>query len=280
MKVFGIIGWPVSHSLSPAMHNAAFKALGVKAVYGLLPVAPEALKEAVSGLKALGIAGVSVTIPHKEAVLPLLDEASETARRIGAVNTILNREGRLYGTNTDWLGALKALEEKTTLPGKRAVVVGAGGSARAICFALKEAGADIFVYNRTLSRAEELAAHFGGKAFSLAEISRAEGDILIQTTSVGLQEDKSPVPKEVLSRFEVVMDLVYQPLKTRLLREAEEAGCKIVDGLSMLVYQGAEQFRLWTGLEPPLAIMREAAENELRGERNGNQKDRATQEAG
>ncbi len=270
MKVFGIIGWPVSHSLSPAMHNAAFRALGIKAVYGLLPVVPNSLKEAISGLKALGIEGVSVTIPHKEAVFPLLDEVSEVARRIGAVNTILNRGGTLYGTNTDWIGALKALEEKISLKGKRAVVVGAGGSARAVVFALKEAGAEIFLYNRTLARAHELASQFDAKAFPLDKISQAEGDILIQTTSVGLMEDRSVVPREILSRFQVVMDLVYQPLKTKLLREAEEAGCEIIDGLSMLVYQGAEQFRLWTGVEPPLGVMREAAENELRGEKHGN----------
>lgn len=266
MKVYGIIGWPVAHSLSPAMHNAAFRALGIKAVYGLMPVRPEALPEAIGGLRALNIGGVSVTIPHKEAVLSLLDEVDETARRIGAVNTILNQEGSLLGFNTDWLGARRALEEKIALSGRRAVVVGAGGSARAVVYALKEAGAQVVIYNRTFSRAEALAEAFGAEAFPLEALPEAEGDILVQTTSVGLKEDRSPVPKEILSRFEVVMDLVYQPLETRLLREAREAGCEVVDGLSMLVYQGVEQFRIWTGESPPASLMRQAAEKELKGE--------------
>ena len=269
MNVYGIIGWPVSHSLSPAMHNAAFKALGVKALYGLFPTPPEALKEAVSGLRALGIRGVSVTIPHKEKILPLLDELDEVALRIRAANTVVNREGRLYGANTDWLGVYQALSERISLKGRVVVVVGAGGAARAAIFALKEAGAEVLIYNRTLERAEKLARAFGARAFPLEAISRAEGDVLLQTTSVGLKEDRSPVPEEVLSRFKVVMDMVYQPLETRLLREARQAGCETIDGLTMLVYQGGEQFRLWTGLEPPLDLMRQAAEKELEEQKDG-----------
>ncbi len=265
MRVYGIIGWPVEHSLSPAMHNAAFKALGLKGVYGLFPVRPASLAEAIRGLRSLGIAGVSVTIPHKEAVMAYLDEIEETARAIGAVNTILNQDGRLLGFNTDWLGALKALEERISLSGKKAVVVGAGGSAKAVVYALTQAGARVYVYNRTLAKAQKLAQTFGLEgAYPLEALEEASGEILVQTTSVGLKEDKSPVPQKILRRFRLVMDLVYQPLKTRLLREAEEAGCETVDGLSMLVYQGIEQFRIWTGQRPSAALMREAAEKEIK----------------
>jgi len=269
MDVFGIIGWPVGHSLSPAMHNAAFQALGVKAVYGLLPTTPEDLAQAISGIKALHIKGVSVTIPHKEAVIPLLDELDPVAREIGAVNTILNRGGSLWGTNTDWLGVKKALEEVVSLTGQRAVVVGAGGAARAVVYALKKARAAVEIYNRTWEKAQALAQDFGVEARPWAALGQADGEILVQTTSVGLKEDRSPVPREILGRFKVVMDIVYDPLETRLLREARAEGCLVVNGLKMLVYQGAEQFKLFTGLEPPVELMEQAALEALKGEKNG-----------
>ncbi len=274
MDIYGIIGWPVSHSLSPAMHNTAFSALGIKAVYGLLPVEPERLEAAIEGLRALGIRGVSVTVPHKERVMKYLDEVDEIAQEIGAVNTIINKEGLLRGTNTDWLGAQRALEEVTDLCGKEVVVVGAGGSARAIVYALAKSKAKVTIYNRTLSKAEALAEEFGAQARPIGELDQAKGDILVQTTSVGLGEDRSLVPKEILSRFEVVMDIVYVPLETKLLRQAKEAGCKVINGLKMLVYQGAEQFRLWTGQEPPVNFMEEAALKALGfGERDGDTRD-------
>ena len=266
MDVFGIIGWPVSHSLSPAMHNAAFRALEFPAVYGLFPVAPEDLEEAIKGLKALNIKGVSVTIPHKEAVIPLLDALNEVAWEIGAVNTILNREKKLLGFNTDWIGVREALGEVIHLPGQKAVVVGAGGAARAVVYALKHEGAEVVIYNRTFEKAKRLAEKFGVQAKPWEELAKAQGDVLVQTTSVGLKEDVSPVPKEILSGFKVVMDLVYFPLETRLLREAREAGCVVVNGLKMLVYQGAEQFRLFTGQDPPVGLMEEAARAALRGD--------------
>ncbi|AEH45776.1 shikimate 5-dehydrogenase [Thermodesulfatator indicus DSM 15286] len=268
MDTYGIIGWPVAHSLSPAMHNAAFKSLGIRAVYGLLPLAPENLAEGIKGIRALNIKGVSVTVPHKETVMPLLDEIDPVASEIGAVNTIVNKDGRLLGFNTDWIGVKKALEEKIAISGQKAVVVGAGGAAKAVVYALIKEGASVAIYNRTFEKAKRLAQTLGGVALPWEELASASGDILIQTTSVGLKEDKSPVPKEVLSRFKLVMDIVYQPLKTRLLREAEEAGCETIDGLSMLVYQGIEQFYLWFGARPQASLMREAAEKELLGEKN------------
>ena len=270
MKVFGVIGYPVSHSLSPVMHNAALRHLGISAVYGAFEVRPEELEAAISGVRALGIGGLSVTVPHKEAVMSFLDEIDPVAERIGAVNTVVNREGRLFGTNTDWLGVRRSLEEAgVELSGKRAVVVGAGGAARAVVYALRELGAEVEIYNRTVEKAERLARDFGGRAYPLSEIVRASGEIIIQTTSVGLKSRESPVPEEVFKNFRVAMDIVYVPLKTRFLVEAAAAGCKTIDGLKMLVYQGAEQFRLFTGYEPPVELMYEAALEVLRGkERN------------
>ncbi len=266
MDVYGIIGWPVEHSLSPVMHNTAFKARKIPAVYGLFPVAPEDLKEALTGLRALNIKGVSVTIPHKENVIPFLDTLDRVAEEIGAVNTIVHREKRLFGYNTDWIGVKRALEEVVSLADKRAVVVGAGGAARAVVYALKREGARVTIYNRTWEKARSLAEKFAVEARPWEELPDARGEILVQTTSVGLKEDVSPVPREILSLFQVVMDIVYTPLETRLLREAREAGCKTVHGLKMLVHQGAEQFRLFTGQEPPVSLMEEAALAALKGD--------------
>ncbi len=269
MDVFGIIGWPIGHSLSPVMHNAAFQNKRIKAVYGAFPTAPEDIRAAINGMRALHIKGVSVTIPHKEKVIPYLDALDPVAREIGAVNTILHKEDLLWGTNTDWIGVKEALREVVCVKGKRVVVIGAGGAARAVVYALKTEGAEVIIYNRTFERAQSLAEAFSVKAKSWTELAQAEGEVLIQTTSVGLKEDRSPVPSEILPRFEVAMDIIYNPLETRFLREAKRAGCKIITGLKMLVYQGAEQFRLFTGFEPPVKIMEQAALSALKGEDNG-----------
>ncbi|QJA05321.1 shikimate dehydrogenase [Thermosulfurimonas marina] len=265
MRVLGVLGYPVAHSLSPAMHNAALRALGIPAVYGAFEVPPDLLPQAMVGVRALGIGGLSVTIPHKETVMLYLEEIDPVARKIGAVNTVVNREGRLWGTNTDWIGVKRSLEEAgLNLRGRRAAVVGAGGAARAVVFALREAGAEVEVYNRTLERAQALVQSLGGRAFPLSEISQASGEVIIQTTSVGLKSWESPVPKEVFHNFRAAMDLVYVPLRTRFLAEAEAAGCLTIDGLKMLVYQGAEQFRLFTGKNPPLDLMYQAALERLK----------------
>jgi len=258
-KVYGIIGYPVSHSLSPVMHNLAFRELGLKAVYGAFPVKPEDLSQAIRGVKALGISGLSVTIPHKVEVMKYLEEVDEVARQIGAVNTIINREGSLFGTNTDWIGVLKAFEEVGTSPsGKRVVVLGAGGASLAIVYAMRKAGAkEIVIYNRTFDKAKEVAERFSVIAYPWETLSSAYGDILINATSIGLKSYDSPVPKEVVSRFSVVMDSVYLPLETRLLVMAKKMNKITIDGLKMLLYQGVEQFKLWTGLMPPVEKMRE-----------------------
>ena len=261
-KIYGIIGNPVSQSLSPAMHNAAFAALGENRVY--LPFPVEDVGAALAGLKALGLYGASVTIPHKETVIPCLDRIDPVARSIGAVNTLEVRaeggEKILCGSNTDWLGANRALAGEMELKGSQVVLLGAGGSARAIGFGLREAGADCLLCSRTESKGKALASELACPWFPLAEITRLQGDALINATSVGMSPrlNASPVPAGILKSFRVVMDIVYAPLQTRLLREAAQAGCRTVSGLEMLLYQGVAQFELWTGLAAPVEVMRAA----------------------
>ena len=261
-KVYGIIGNPVTHSKSPVMQNSAFAALAENRVYVPLPVID--LAAALSGLRGLGLWGASVTIPHKEAILPLLDSVDPLAKRIGAVNTIKVVEtagGRqLHGYNTDWIGANRALAERIEPAGKRAIVLGAGGSARAIGFGLREAGATVTLCSRTEKRGRALAEDLGCDWYSLADLTDLHGDILINATSVGMQPDVDAtlIRQQALGGYSVVMDIVYAPLKTRLLREAEAAGCITVNGLEMLLYQGVAQFELWTGKSAPVDVMRKA----------------------
>ncbi len=265
-EVYGIIGDPVSHSLSPVMHNLAFRERNIKAVYGAFRVDSSELAKAVEGIRALNIKGLSVTIPHKEKIMEYLDEIDETAREIGAVNTILNQDGILKGYNTDWIGVLKAFEKNgVNLKDKRVVVVGAGGASKAVIYALIKGGAkEIFVYNRTFERAKELQKKFGIIAKPWEELKNAVGEVIVQTTSVGLKSWDTPVEEEIISRFKVAMDIVYLPLKTRFLSIAEKCGLKIIDGLQMLLYQGVEQFKLWTGIEPPVELMEKAIYEEVK----------------
>jgi shikimate dehydrogenase len=219
----------------------------------------------VKGIRTLGIRGTSVTIPFKATVIPHLSRMDPLAERIGAVNTIINRDGILTGYNTDAIGALKALEEVTKVPGKRCILVGAGGAARAVGFILKEKGAALTVVNRSWDRGERLARSLGCNFSPLKEMASVKGDILIQTTPVGMwpHGDQSPVPEPLLEAGMVVMDLVYHPLETRLLSTARARGCTLISGIRMLIHQGAEQFRLWTGIDPPLSIMEGALREAL-----------------
>lgn len=262
-QVYGIVGRPVSHSLSPAMHNAAFQALGFNAVY--VPFHVEQLPLAVAGLRGLQVRGVSVTIPWKKDILALLDDVDDRARVIGAVNTVVNRDGRLWGTNTDWQGALQALEEVTAVSGQRALVLGAGGAGRAIVYALGQAGAEVLVADADQTKAQNLAQEFGAAALTLPQAAQVQAAILINATPLGMspQVEASPLPPASLEHFQVVMDIVYAPLQTRLLREAGARGCQCLDGLKMLVYQGARQFELFTGHPAPADLMRRAALAEL-----------------
>lgn len=273
-KVCGIIGDPIEHTMSPAMHNAAFEKLGLDYVYVPFLVPKEALGRAIEGIRALGLRGLSVTIPHKVAVLPLLDKLDPLAEKIEAVNTIVNDNGVLTGYNTDASGFLQALAERSIkLEGKRAVILGAGGAARAICFALADQGASTKVLNRRsgMERARELTSRVSELSRSKVralEMNEAnlrtvieESDLLVNATSVGMSPDdgQTPVPGDLLRAGVVVFDIIYNPIQTRLLKEAEKKGAQTINGIDMLVWQGASAFELWTGAKPPVADMRKAA---------------------
>jgi shikimate dehydrogenase len=261
MKRLGVLGWPVAHSRSPAMHNAALRELGLADwAYQRLPVPPELFDETVRGLPGAGFVGANVTIPHKEAALALADTATPAARAIGAANTLSFADGAIHADNTDAPGLLAAIGHDVR--GLTTVVLGAGGSARACAWALADAGAArVAVWNRTPERATRLAADLGVEA--VTEVPRA-GDVLVQCTSVGLDGEADPfkvlgLPAEVLSEYATVVDLVYRDGgETVFLAGARAAGCRTVDGLEILVGQGALSFEAWTGRPAPLDIMRKA----------------------
>jgi shikimate dehydrogenase len=262
-QLFGIIGRPVTHSLSPAMHNAAFTELGINGVY--IPLQPTNLDQGFDGLKSLGFIGVSVTVPFKVEILHLLDRIDPVAEKIGAVNTLLfdrSDPAKILctGYNTDWIGSNQALAEELVLEKSTVLIIGAGGAARAVGFGLQEAGARIVITNRTESKGRDLASLLGCPFVPAAEVAHVQADALVNTTSVGMEPHNTilPIASELIGRFAVVMDIVYAPLTTRLLREAAAQGCRTIDGLKMLQYQGAAQFTLWTKRPAPHATMREA----------------------
>jgi shikimate dehydrogenase len=272
-EIFALFGNPVGHSLSPLMHNATFKKMKIHAHY--VPFCVQNLEDAVRGIRGLDIRGASITIPFKTAVMSYLDEVDESSLRIGAVNTVLNDdEGRLKGYNTDWIGLIHDLKESLEIGGKNFAILGAGGAARAAVFGiLKEGGIPVIV-NRTIGKGREIAREFGCPFYPLAEIGKIEADCLINTTPVGMapEREKSPVGKGNLGNFRWVMDIIYNPLETRLLKDALEAGCNALSGVGMFVHQGAEQIRIWMGAEPPRAFMKGVVLERLK-ERDGNQAD-------
>lgn len=261
--LYGLIGHPVAHSFGPAMHNAAFTALGLNAVYLAFDTLDPGL--CVAGMRGLGIGGLSVTLPHKTSLIALMDRIEENAQAIGALNTVVNREGLLIGYNTDAIGALNAIGERTDPSGKHALILGAGGVARAISFGLKAAGARVTIANRTDSRGRELAAAVGGAYVPLSHVSGERAEIIVQATPLGMKgaPGEMPVPLETLREGVTVLETIYNPRKTLFLERAEALGCTTISGLEMFLRQGAEQLRLWTGLEPPLDIMRHALCEEL-----------------
>lgn len=272
-QVCAVWGWPVKHSASPAMHNAAFAALGLDLVYVPFSVVPESLEDAVGGVRALGLLGVNVTVPLKERVPALLDKLTDRAERLGAVNTLFWDGEALCGDSTDGPGFLAALAHAgvTPSPGMNALVLGAGGSARAIVDALVQAGADVTIANRTPEKAQEVATRFGAKAvLPLTEAALREAlpttQLLVNTTSIGMAphiHDMPPVPAEALHPQLFVTDLIYNPAQTRLLELAKAAGCPTQNGVEMLVQQGAIAFSRWTGETAPLAAMRQAVHQYL-----------------
>ena len=252
---FALFGNPVGQSLSPLMMNAAFGAMGLRAGYESHRV--ENLELAVRMIRERPLDGVSVTLPLKGAIMAFLDEVDDDARAIGAVNTVTNDRGRLRGSNTDWTGLSEAMQEHFTLKGRTVAVLGAGGAARAAVHAILRAGGTPIVFNRSRDRAESLARWFSCETQPLAALGTTEADVLINATPVGMHPhtEQSPVDGRHLARFEWVVETIYNPLETRLLREARAAGCGVVAGLAMFVRQGAEQIRTWTGLEPPVELM-------------------------
>ncbi|HOM80244.1 MAG: shikimate dehydrogenase [Armatimonadetes bacterium] len=277
-RIAAVWGWPVRHSFSPPMHNAAFRHLGMDWCYVPFEVSPEALPDAVRAVRALGIVGVNATIPHKEALVGLVDEVDPEALAVGAVNTIHNDGGVLRGYSTDGEGFLGALRDEGADPaGKRVVVLGAGGSARSVVVSLARAGASaITIANRTLSRAEvlaELGNEWGCKttrgvsldAGGLRECIR-EAEILVNATSVGMHPRADApllVPEDGLHPNLFVYDLIYNPPVTRLMAAAQRRGARAANGLRMLVLQGAASFRIWTGQQPPVAVMERALRQAL-----------------
>lgn len=257
-SLFCLIGNPVTHSLSPTMHNQAFAAMDYNGVYLAFRVLDPG--SAIKGIKALNIKGVSVTVPHKIAVMEYLDDIEETAARIGAVNTIVHDKGKLIGHNTDWLGALEALRTRTSIEGKSIALIGAGGAARAIGFGLKSAGGRLTILNRTRTTGERLAAELHVNFLPLEACQPNRYDVLINTTPVGMHPDtaETPIANKELSPEMVAMDIVYNPLETRFLKEAAARGCPTINGVDMFVFQGAQQFELWTGQKAPVGIMRQA----------------------
>ena len=265
-EIFALFGNPVGHSLSPLMHNAAFGKMQFNACYAAFCV--ENLEIAVRAVRALNIRGVSVTIPFKVAVLEYLDVVDEDARRIGAVNTIINDGGRLRGANTDAPGLVCALKEAVAIGGKTFVILGAGGTARAAVAGITKEGGISVIVNRSAQKGRLLAAEWGCAFHPWEDLGGIKADGLINTTPVGMSPafDRSPVAPEILAHFRLVMDVIYNPLQTKLLRDAEKAGCQTLSGVSLFVHQGAEQIRLWTGQEVPRAFMNDTVLQALEGQ--------------
>ncbi len=275
-QIYGIFGHPVGHSLSPAMHNGAFGALGIDSVYLAFDISPEKIGPAANAVRTLGIKGVNITIPHKESIIPYLDKISPDARLMGAVNTVKNDDGILSGYNTDVGGFLRALEEDVHAKpsGAKVLLLGAGGAARAVLSALCMNGAEsVYVANRTHDKALDLSAEFKkqfkditiepvalGDEKTIKEIL-SKADILVNSTSAGMGgKEAVELPLESLKKSAAVYDLVYKPSETRLVTEARRLGHSASGGLSMLLYQGALSFEIWTGREAPIRVMREAIE--------------------
>lgn len=267
-KVIALLGYPVTHSLSPAMQNAAFEDLGLDYCYVTFAVHPDRLANAVQGLRAMEIAGANVTVPHKEAILPMLDEIDPTAETIGAVNTIINRQGRLTGYNTDGLGFMQSMTELgISVTDKRVLIVGAGGAARGIGYQLIASVSALALYNRNHEKALRLSDELNSvrpASHCVTDISNlSQIDVIINATPLGLApSDPMPVDPETLLPNHTVGDLIYKD--TRLLREASRAGCKTFNGMGMLLWQGALAFELWTGSPAPVKAMRNALHSTIR----------------
>jgi shikimate dehydrogenase len=274
-KLYGVIGDPIAHSMSPAMHNDAFEKYELDATYVPFHVTPENLQDAVKGFKAIHLSGLSITVPHKTAIMPFLDEIDPLAEAIGAVNTMVNEGGRFIGYNTDGLGYLKGIKQVVpSFIDRKMLLIGAGGAARAIYFTMAQAGLkNIDIANRTLSQAEFLVENCpfpkNSEVLSLkdAENQLSKYDIIVQTTSIGMHPnvDSSPISVDHLKPTAFVSDIIYTPLETKLLRDAKQKGARTQNGLPMFTHQGALQFEMWTGIFPDTDRMESVCLKQLGG---------------
>lgn len=274
-KLYAVIGDPISHSMSPQMHNDLFQHYSIDAHYQPLLVKPGHLKEAVVGLKAIGVSGFNVTIPHKTEIIPFLDEVDPLAAQIGAVNTVVNRDGKFVGYNTDGLGFQVGLSTLVTnLPTKNVLVIGAGGAARAIFYTLAKSGIQTLdICNRTVQKATELILSCPYKTKSTAlSLTEAENqlqyyDIIIQTTNMGMSpyDNELPISISQMKQGSIINDIIYNPLETRLLKEAKSKQAVTQNGIDMFVHQGALAFQYWTGLMPDINRMKQNVLKQLGG---------------
>ena len=268
-NVYGIIGHPVAKSLSPAMHNAGIKHLKLDAEYKLFDIDPndsDALANFCYETDLNNIGGFSVTMPHKQAIMAYMDHYDPLAKIVGSVNTVVNEESKLIGYNTDAMGAMTALREKTNLIGKKALVMGAGGAARAIAYSLKEFGVEVYIFNRTMEKAEALAEAFDLETIEFRLIPKADFDIIINATPVGSfpNTEESLLHSDQIPPHSVVMDIVTNPIETQLLKEAQKAGAQTISGERMLLHQAVGQFELWFNKKPPVEVMEKALYEELK----------------
>jgi shikimate dehydrogenase len=268
-RIAAVIGDPVRHSLSPRLHNAGFAALGLDWTYVACPVAEGEAAQAVKAMRTLGIEGLSVTMPHKKSVVAAVDDLSPTAAKLGAVNCVTRDGDRLIGENTDGIGFVDSLWSQLQMDpdGLTIVIVGAGGAARSIALATAEHGAKVGILNRTAESAQQLVEIVGTSSAVVEAEAIRDADLVVNATSLGMNEDDSlPFDLNFLSKGQSVIDLIYEPKKTALLTEAESLGVRTLNGVAMLLHQAGEQFRLWTGCEPPLQEMAQAVGLTLLGE--------------
>ncbi|MFX1252311.1 MAG: shikimate dehydrogenase [Promethearchaeota archaeon] len=259
--IYAVIGYPLRHSLSPAIHNAAFRKAGINCQYTAIEIQDS--KKAIDEMLENNYRGYSVTIPHKVTIAKYLNEIDPLAKKIGAINTVINTNGYLKGYNTDVIGAMRAIRDVMNIEGKKVVLIGAGGAARAIGFGLKELGTDILIQNRTLKNAESLAKTLNCQYSKIDPVSIKNYDLIINTTPVGMYPNINYSVIEEIPENCTIMDIVYNPIETKLLKLAKARSCKTINGLGMFVYQAAEQFRLFTDKEAPLELMRKVAKERL-----------------
>ncbi len=262
-SLYCIFGNPVIHSKSPDIHNVCFRKYHINAVYLAFKI--DSISQGVQAIKSLNIKGVSITIPFKESIIKHLDWIDPEADKIGAVNTIVKQNGKLNGFNTDYQAAVSPLKP-FGIQGRKVCIIGAGGAAQAVAFGIHKNGGDITIINRNSVKGEKLALKYNGRFISLEEIKtiqHIQPDIIINTTSMGMAPDieESPIPEHLLDAQMIVMDIVYNPLNTKLLQDAIKKGCTIIDGLSMFIHQGAAQFKLWTDISPDINLMRQTVLN-------------------